>query len=75
MLKFFLIKKKIEAFYQLQLSNFMKIHNIFVTSVLKVHRIKIYIILKNDAQRQACLSKKKRQDQINSKCSRHEHYE
>ena len=29
MLKLFSIKKKIEAFYQLQLPNFMKIHDVF----------------------------------------------
>ena len=29
MLRFFSIKKKVEIFYQLQLSNFMKIHNVF----------------------------------------------
>ena len=29
MLKFFLIKKKIETFYQLQLLDFMKVHDIF----------------------------------------------
>ena len=35
MLKFFSIKKKIETFYQLQLSNFMKVYDIFLFHLMR----------------------------------------